>query len=327
MRARLALVVAALSLLAASSRAEASARVAVVQPREAAALDEVLARLAGELALHGFAMHVVVDAPPELERVVARAGAVAAISLAHDSTAVTARVWLAARGEERSITVQQGAEGPSLLAVQLVDLLRIAREEPPAAPPLASATPAPARDDGAPPAAAARRSRRVALEAGAATQLVRADFSPAFGPLLATGLDLGDRFGVRLVAQAPLRRARAARAEGTATLEQAQLLAELRVRAYRLSLLSLEVLLAAGVHHLRVRGHAREPYRDATDARWLAALGAGAGAAWHLLPWLALSLRGRLLALGPEPVIELGGQRLAQGRLLVQLAGGLDVWF
>jgi len=325
----------ALTLLSSVALAQ---RIVLLRPGSSdAALLSAFAHLQGELRAHDFEVVVVDtsgDATPDvLERAAEREGAVAAISLLRSSDVATADIWVSDRvtgkTSRRTVTTPPRPEGPSLLAVRAVDLLRASLREygPQAKPPPDVVGAAPARA----PArvldwAEKTDEQRFVLEAGVAVQVSPSDFSPGYGPALGLGYDLGQRLALRLTLQGPLWGSRYD-GEASARLLQEQLMAELGWRFATAGALSFAAGAAVGAEHVSVQGEATAPYEPEGDSAWTALGGVGLGAHWRLARAAALSLRARALALAPEPVVQVGADRVSFGRPLLQLAGGLDVSF
>jgi hypothetical protein len=317
-------------------------RIVLLRPRSSdPAIMSAFAHLQGELAVHDFEV-VLVDTsndaagPDDLERVAEQEDAVAAVSLLRSKDAASADIWISDRvtgkTSRRTITTPPRPEGPSVLAVRAVDLLRASLREFGSAPAppsdIVGAAPsrAPARVlDWAAPAPAA--APRFTLEAGVAAQAALSGFRSAFGPSIAAGYDPSRRIALRLVFQGPLWGARHVAENASVTMLQEQIMAEVRWRFWSGEMLSCAALGAVGVHHLAVQGDATAPYEPRSDAAWTALAAVGLGAEWRFARAAALSLRARSLALAPRPVINVGADHVAFGRPLFQIAGGLDVSF
>lgn len=327
----------ALGLLTGQASAQ---RIVLVRPSSSdPALLSAFAHLQGELKVHAFEV-VLIDttdetSPNDLERAAAREGAVAAISLLRSHDAASADIWVSDRAtgkiSRRSITTPQRPEGPNLLAVRAVDLLRASlRELEPDAtlpPDIVGAAPERAPERVRDWARTDASHRSLSLTGGALVQAPVTGFGPAVGPLLAVGYAPTAAFGLRLELQGPLWGSRYVTDNASATLLQQQLLAEARLRLWHLGDFSCSASAGAGASHLTARGEATTPYAPAEASSWTALAGLGLGAEWRLARVATLSLRGRSFVLVPKPVVQVGADRVSYGRPLLQLAGGLDVAF
>jgi hypothetical protein len=295
--------------------------------------------LQGELKVHDFEVVVVDTAtettPSDLERAAAHEGAVAAISLQRSYDAASADIWISDRAtgkiSRRTITTPPRPEGPSLLAVRAVDLLRASlRELEPEAtlpPDIVGAAPAAAPEHVRDWASADSTPRSFALTAGALVQAPATGFGVAVGPLLAIGYSPTPALSLRVELQGPLWGARYVTDNASATLLQQQLIAEARLRLWHLGDVACSAAVAGGASHLTARGEATTPYAPSEASSWTALAGLGLGAEWRLARVATLSLRGRSFVLAPKPVVHVGPDHVTYGRPLFQLAGGLDVAF
>jgi len=328
----------AITLAAAAAFAQ---RIVLLRPGSSdPALLSAFAHLQGELTVHAFEV-VVVDtgsstaAPDDLEQAAEQEDAVAAVSLLRSKDAASADIWISDRVtgkiSRRTITTSPGPEGPSVLAVRAVDLLRASLREfgPASKPPTdivgADRSRAPARvlDWAAPEASAPAFT----LEAGATLQASPSGFAPAYGPSIALGHDPSPHLALRLLFQGPLWGARYVTEGASATMVQEQIMAEIGWRFWSGDALSFMAMAGAGAHHLAVQGEATLPYEAKSDAAWTGIAGVGLGADWRFAPQAAFSLRARSLGLAPRPVVNVGADRVGFGRPLLQVAGGLHVSF
>jgi hypothetical protein len=315
-------------------------RIVLVRPASTdPTLLSAFAHLQGELAIHGFEV-ALVDAtgtaasPDDLNRAAEHDDAVAAIALLRSKDAATADIWISDRVtgkiSRRTISTAPGPEGPNMLAVRAVDLLRASLREfgplskAPADVVGADRTRAPARvlEWAAPPSLPG-----FTLEAGVVAQATPSGFAPGYGPSIGLSYVLVPRLLLGLLFQVPLFGARFVTEGATATLVQEQLMAEVGWRFWTGDALSCTVLVDAGVHHLAVQGTAVAPYRPESDTAWTGLGGVGVGADWRFAPPAALSVRARSLVLVPRPVVDVGADRISFRRPLFQVAGGLDVSF
>jgi len=329
----------AFTLLAGQAAAQ---RIVLLRPQSSdPAILSAFAHLQGELAVQDFEV-IVVDvssnetAPDDLEQAAERAHAVAAISLLRSKDSASAEIWISDRvtgkTSRRTISTPPRSEGPTVLAVRAVDLLRASlREfgpEPKPPPDIRGAEPARAPAHvlawaGAKPEPA----RGLALEAGVAMQVSGAGFRPAYGPAIAVGYDPTHRIALRLAVQGPIWGARHTAENASVTVLQEQIFAEFGWRFWSTPTLSALALGDVGVHHLSAQGEASTPYVAKNDAAWTALAGVGLGAAWHVGSAASLSLRARSLTLVPRPVVNVGAEHVAFGRPLFNLTAGLDVSF
>ena len=326
--------------LALSSEQAWAQRIVLVRPSSSdPALLSAFAHLQGELKVHDFEV-VLVDttgetSPSDLERAAAQQGAVAAISLLRSHDAASADIWVSDRAtgkiSRRSITTPPRPEGPNLLAVRAVDLLRASlRELEPEAtlpPDIVGAAPATAPEHVRDWASADATRRSLSLSGGALVQAPVTGFGLAVGPLLAVGYAPTAAVTLRLELQGPLWGSRYVTDNASATLLQQQLLAEARLRLWHLGDFSCSASAAGGASHLTARGEATAPYAPSEASSWTALGGLGLGAEWRLARVTTLSLRGRSFVFAPKPVVQVGADHVTYGRPLLQLAGGLDVAF
>jgi hypothetical protein len=315
-------------------------RIVLLRPRSSdPVLLSAFAHLQGELTVHDFQV-IVIDtssgaaAPDDLEQAAEHEDAVAAVSLLRSKDTATADIWISDRVtgkiSRRTVTTAPGPEGPNVLAVRAVDLLRASLREfgPASKPPrdivgAESRAPTHVLDWAAPEAPRARFE----IEAGVVAQATPYGFRPAYGPSIALGYDPAERLAVRLLFQGPLWGARYTTENASATMVQEQLMAELGWRFWSGDALSFTALGGAGVHHLAVQGKATAPYEPESDAAWSGLAGVGLGAELRLAPSAAFSLIARSLGLFPRPVVNVGADRVGFGRPVLQVAGGLDVSF
>ena len=327
----------ALTLL---SRQALAQRIVLVRPSSSdPALLSAFAHLQGELRVHDFEV-VLVDtsaetSPSDLEHAAAKEGAVAAISLLRSHDTASADIWVSDRAtgkiSRRSITTPPRPEGPSLLAVRAVDLLRASlRELEPETtlpPDIVGAAPGTAPERVRDWASADASRRSFSLTGGALVQAPITGFGVAVGPLLAVGYAPTAALTLRLELQGPLWGSRYATDNASATLLQQQLLAEARLRLWHVGDFGCSASAAGGASHLMARGEATTPYAPSQASSWTALAGLGLGVHWRLARVATLSLHGRSLVLAPKPVVHVGADHVAYGRPLLQLAGGLDVAF
>jgi hypothetical protein len=315
-------------------------RIVLLRPRSSdPVILSAFAHLQGELTVQDFEV-VVMDtssgsaAPDDLEHAAEQEQAVAAVSLLRSKDTATADIWISDRVtgkiSRRTVTTAPGPEGPSVLAVRAVDLLRASLREfglasKPPADIVGAESPAPAQvlDWAAPQAL----RPGFELEAGVALQATPYGFRPAYGPSIALGFHPAARLAVRLLFQGPLWGARYAAANASATMVQEQLMAELGFRFWSGGALSFTALGGVGVHHLAVQGTATAPYEPESDAAWTGLAGVGLGAEVRFAPAAAFCLRARSLGVFPRPVVNVGADRVSFGQPLLQVAGGLDVSF
>jgi hypothetical protein len=317
-------------------------RIVLLRPRSSdPAILSAFAHLQGELKVHDFEV-IVVDTnsgdadPDELERAAEEEDAVAAVALLRSRDAASADIWISDRvtgkTSRRTISTPPRREGPNVLAVRAVDLLRASLRE------FAPETKPPPDIVGAAPSRAPEHvmdwarakpdvASRFRLEAGVLGQVTTSSFGPAYGPSIAVGYDPTHSIGLRLLFQGPLWGGNYSTSNASATMLQEQLMVEGRWKFWSNNALSSSALLAVGVHHLSVQGEATTPYTPRNDAAFAGLASLGLGAEWRFATAAAFSLHARTLALAPKPVINVGADHVGFGRPLFQIAGGLDVLF
>lgn len=322
-----------LSLLFWSPSAWAQSVLLVEPTPSDATLYEAFGRARAELTLHDFQVVVLKNregriSAEDLEAEAQARSAFAAVALQRSATGTTAEVCivdrLTGKTVQRKLTIDDSSDGPNLLAIRAVDLLRASLLE-------LSATGPPPADvvgvDQTPLTAQlvsfAYERKRFEMRAGA---LVMADptlgwsygitFSLHYRPVprLSLGLKLsGPVFGGKFVAD-----------EGRATIRQESLMMEG----------SFNVLsgapdahwecgpsLGLGVSHLHATGHVQPPLLPQSDEVWSFAMQAGLFVEYLFDDSLSLATRVSGLGLLPQPVIAVAEARSAP----VALQGVMDL--
>ena len=319
-------------------------RVVLVRPAQSdLALAEACNRLRGELSMHGFEVVVVPPSstsPGTLSAVAERHSAVASVTFARSGGHATADVWVSDRvtGKTtiRTVSTSAGTEGPSLLALRSVELLRISlqkfpkRSPPPAdvvgAEPQRASETAPRRADAgaeAQPRRATNASWWLQLEAAALLPLPQPQ--PAFDPSVSIGHRPWERGELRATLAIPLLGAQLDRAQAGASAEVRFLLAlgEIGWAAHTAERTSVDVGGGLGAAQLQTHGQAAPPWVGQSDTQWVAAGGLGAGLTWSPFDQLGFRLATRCLWLRPRPVLSLAGARLTIGDPLLVTSTGV----
>lgn len=314
----------ALLLLAslAWTRPASAQKVLVVRPGEDdRALYEAYGRLAAELELQHFEVEVLdADAAPKgttaLEAEAQARGAFAAIALERSDSGTSAEVCLVDRVTGkitlRRLAIDPSREGPTLLALRAVDLLRTSLSElPPGEPPpkdVLGVDPSPP-----PPEVTEFVRRPERLRAGVgALLLYHPDIGAGVGASLAIDYRLLARLFVGAHLAGPLFGSTFEASTGSADIRREFFLATVRYdfsprRAGRRW--EWGPALGLGAHHLEATGVVEPPLLSATADSWAFAITASLFARWFFAPNVALTAEAGGLAITPGPVIAVDTER------------------
>jgi hypothetical protein len=291
--------------------------------------------LAAELRIHHFDVAAVpssIGQSPEsaLATSAQHAQAVAAMALIRQGDGASVDVWLVDRATGkttlRTIAVNSGADAASVLAVRAVDLLRASLREFPAGEP-------PPKDI----ASVDRRARTSVVEAFIARPearfrlradvlvLMQARSSLALGPALTVSHRFNARFELGISAAAPLVAAKVTTPQGSASLLQSLLWADLRFDVLRVPALAAGVNVALGGYHLHAQGKPEPPLR-ARSGNFVGALGAlGIHFDIMITQALALGIAARAIATLPRAGIAVAEASTALGRPALLMSTGIRV--
>lgn len=333
----------ALFLLTAGAYAQSGEVVLLLKPaQEGGALQEAFNRLRGELSLHGFSVEVAeVSEPLQMGMLESRAdevGAVASVWFAPSEGGAVGElsrvdVWIGDRVSgttvKRTILPGEGDQGPSVLALRALELLRSSLRAYTAEQPDRAV-------EGAHPERAKKAVRalksepepetRIFLSAAAVVSWSLPDVSTSLGPGFGLGV-VHRAVGMRLVARGPLLGGRAG--QGTAAFDAMvlQLLAEPMVFPLRTRALQLGVFASLGAALLQVSGEADLPYSGRTDSTWLASLGGGADVALRMTRSLHWIIGAQAAWLLPRPVVNLANSHKKLGSPQLGANVGLRLFF
>lgn len=304
-----------------STHAAAAQQVLLVRPEARdAALLEAFERLRAELELQDFEVRLFegLEAPrhPEgLELEAQRQSAFAAIALRRDVSGTAATIWIVDRvtGKTtlRKLSIDGSRDGPTLLAIRAVDLLRASLVE------LDAGARPPADVLGVehsppPPEVVrfARTSRRFELGAGAMS-LASSTLGTAFGVSLSARYRLLDRLGVGVELGGPTLGGEFRSREGSATVRQELVLACVTWNVASSSSERWEwgPRVGVGAAHLVATGRVAPPLVADTADAWSLMAHAGLGLAFYFADGVSLAADAGGVALFPQPVIALADQR------------------
>ncbi|HSC89062.1 MAG TPA: hypothetical protein VLC09_17390 [Polyangiaceae bacterium] len=308
-----------LAVLAWATTASAQ-RVVVARPTsDDATLFEAFGRLRAELELQGFEVTVVGEVgmsldPDALEREAQAQDAFAAVALERHPGVAAAEIRIVDRvtgkTTTRRLAIDTSGDGPTLLAIRAVDMLRASLME------FASERPPPdvvgVRPEPPPPEVVrfAREPRRFSISVGALA-LYQPELGPAFGAALGfhyrpvqsvvLGFELGGpAFGGRYEASG-----------GSADVRQEFALFE---ASYRIgggsdSPFEFGPLLGVGVAHHSATGRVEPPLVAQTADGWSLMLDAGLALELHFNDTLSLGARLAGSAFVPQPVVAVNAER------------------
>lgn len=322
----LALACAILSL--SSTALAAASRVVVIRPADAAAtVGEAITRVEAELRAAGFEVVGVQssDAAPsreELARQVEAHRAVAALSISYREGATSAELWVVDEVTDKTVirNVDVGgapSDGPSVLAIRAVELLRASLIEVtvprPSAPPAADEVPDDVQDfaEEATEAAAGSPMAGLGLELAAVALVGFDSIGASVGPAARVSYVAPIGFGGRLTWLGPTFGASVSGPEGDARIRQEALLVEaiwspeLPVRW-----LAPSVAIGGGFYHLSARGELAPPATSRDDDVGAGALSIGVGLGASISS--RVMLRTELVAiLGAADLgVRMGGERV-----------------
>jgi len=312
--------------------------VAVVRPVENdAVLVETFNRLTAELRLQDFDV-TTVDAQAgqrtaeALETTARRAGALASVALMRNDGRTAVDVWFDDRSGVtpmvRRLETAAGTELPSVLAIRVVDLLRVNlrefRIEHPAEI-VRIDRPAPAETAAPAPPVPAPRPWEIRAEGMVIYD--NAALGPAFGAGLGFARHSGP-FRVGVLVTGPLITATWETPDGSAFIRQHLGWAEMRVSWWRSQWLDFGVSVAAGAHYLSAQaGTIRPPLHPKDDDVWSFAGVVGADGSFRLTSNAGLSLTLRAIGLAPKAGVGVGTSTTVLQLPLLSASAGLLVGF
>ncbi|KYF89650.1 hypothetical protein BE18_47120 [Sorangium cellulosum] len=325
-----------LLLLLACPRVAWAQRVLVVRPPPRdSTLFEAFGRLCAELALQSFEV-IVLESPArspgaeELERKAQESEAFAAVALRRDGSGTAAEVCIADRvtgkTTTRKLLIDPSSDGPMLLAVRAVDLLRASLLE------LGSGE-APAPDvlgvEARPPAPEVLRFSQEPLRFHVRTGglvLLAPPIGGGVGVQVGAHYRLDERLRLGLLLGGPLLGAEFRAGGGAAEVRQE--LALLRA-GWNLGRAAAGVhwewgpLLGIGAYHLQATGNVALPLVGRTEQFFSFAADAGLSVQYFFHPRVSLGLELTCLTLLPRPVIAVDDERSAP--LAAQALGTLSL--
>lgn len=313
-------------------------RVVLVRPPPGdTLLVEAFGRLRAELALQSFDV-LVLDAPGDLldpgrlERETQRHEAFAAIALRRHAGDTAAAVWLVDRltgkTSVRRLSIDASRDGPTLLAIRAVDLLRASLLEldgrPPPADVLGVERSAPAPEV----VHFARKPRPFQLGVGGAA-LGTPALGAAFGVSLSARYRPVRRLAVGLQFAGPALGGELRTPSGSASVRQ-----ELAFAFATWNLAPASVggwewgpRLGVGAAHLLATGNVEPPLVARTSDTWSFAARGGLGTAFLFTDALSLEVDATCLALVPQPVVAVHTERSSPLALQALLSVELIVGF
>ncbi len=336
-RQRLLLLAVALLCLAGAIIGAPSDLVVVRTAGSGPELQEAINRLRGELSQHGFSVQVVdVPEPPttsELEERADQAGAVASVLLVASGDQLdeleSVDVWMSDRvtGKtlKRTLSPSGSGDGPTVLAVRTLELLRSSLEE------YHARREDPAEIKGAHPERASRavtdlrgRRQRGSWVFGAGVTFGHSlpDGEPSLAPQASVAYDLR-KLGSRLVVIAPLLGAEPRVPAGHFEVLSISALVEPYYQIVAREQFRLEGFPVIGATFLDVRGNVDPPFVGQRDSTWLVTIGAGVSARLLLGPQFGFYADLRALVLLPRPVVEIGTETRSLGSPLLTAGAGL----
>jgi hypothetical protein len=301
--------------------------VAVVRPSEGdAVLVETFNRLTAELRLQDFDV-TIVDALSG-----GHSGeALASVVLVRNEGRTTVDVWFDDRARvtpaTRHLEAAAGTELPSVLAIRVVDLLRVnlrefrnetspdvVRIDRP--PPAETATP--------PPRTQAPRPWEIRAEG-----IMLYDNS-TLGPAFGAGLGFAryaPPFRIGVLVTGPIIATSWDTPEGSAFIRQHLGWAEVRLSWWRSQWLDFGASLAGGAHYLAAKGAAKSPLLSQDDQVWSLAGAIGTDGSFRLTSNAGISLTLRAIALTPKAGVGVGKSTTVLQLPLLSASAGLLVGF
>lgn len=291
-------------------------KVLLVRPaQDDRALYEAYGRLSAELELQRFEVEVLdaATAPGDSAALEAEAqarGAFAAIALERGSSGTSAEVCLVDRVTGkitlRRLAIEPSREGPTLLALRAVDLLRTSLAElPPGEPPPPDVL---GVDPHPPPPEVIEFARRPERFRASVSALLsyHPDIGAGIGASLAIDYRLLPRLFVGVHLAGPLFGSSYEASTGSASVRREFFLATVRYdfspkRAGRRW--EWGPMLGLGPHHLEASGNVEPPLVSATADSWAFAITASLYARWFFAQNVALAAEAGGLAITPGPVI------------------------
>ncbi len=324
-------------MLAFSLEATAQHVVLVRSAESDAVLVEAFNRLTAELRLQSFDV-MVVEAPADfrgaatLEILAHQMQAQAAVALVRHAGTTAVEVWLDDRAGGRPTSYRlepaAGTELPSVLAIRVVDLLRVSLRE------LKSETDAQVvrLERSVAPDSTNRVTptpTRAAWEIRAEGIVIydNATLGAVFGAGLGVARYLSETARVGILVSGPLIGASWDTPEGSAFVRQELALGEVRLSWWRARRLDLGASVAAGAHYLTAHSSAREPLLSQTGDVWSLAGALGVDGSFRLASNAAVSVTVRAVSMTPRAGVGLGSSTTVLGWPLVSASAGFLVGF
>ena len=316
--ASLAALAATAAATAAWAAAGPSGQVVVLEPAGSSQIARhCLTRIREELTAAGFEVSSL-DPGPRRDPVSlarsmeAQAGAVAVIALYGDPGQPGAELWIldrvGATPEVRRVPASSDDPErlPEVLAIRTSEVLKasalklLVEATPPAAPPaVVRATPIATPPPAGPPA--------FGLEAGISVVDSVGGPGPAALPLTRARLRLGDWVSARLTIAALGSRPRVRAVAGSASVAQSFGMAELALALRPGGRFRPVLTVGAGALHVESSGEGISPYQGVEEARWVAALDAGAGVLTTFGRNFAATFELHALLAAPRPTVRFDG--------------------
>jgi hypothetical protein len=301
-------------------------------------LAEAFNRLRAELALQGFDIRIVdLDSsdtsPAMLADLATREGALAGVSLTRRVGAPAADISIADRVTGkislRTLSLHEGPEAPSVLAVRAADLLRSSLREFPAdekpPPDVVGVEPKPV------PEVVQRFARpppaRFRIEASAAALGIGQRIGPGYAPSLALSYRVVDRVALGVAVAGPAMGASYETPDGNAVVTQELALARVLVTAVERGVFELRGIAAAGVYHLDAHGDVAPPLASLSSQVTSFAGGLGVQVDVRASSRIVWTLEGSVLGITPRPSVALLDNRYAFAWPFATATTGLGVDF
>jgi hypothetical protein len=313
--------------------------VAVARPTEGdAVLVETFNRVTAELRLQDFDV-TIVDAPPgarapeTIEVEARRVEALASVILVRTEGRTAVDVWFDDRSRVmpafRHLQPAAGTELPSVLAIRVVDLLRVNLREF-----RKDDAPEVVRIDRPPPAESVTHSARPGvprpweIRAEAIVLYDNTTLGAAFGAGLGFARYVSSSVRLGALVTGPLIGASWDTTEGSAFIRQQLGWAEMRLSWWRSQWLDLGASAAAGAHYLAAQGSgAKLPLQSQGDHVWSFAGAIGTDGSFRLTSNAGVSLTLRAIGLAPKAGVGVGKNTTVLQLPLLSASAGLLVGF
>jgi hypothetical protein len=313
-------------------------RVAIVRPAENdSVLVEAFNRITAELRLQDFdvaTVDVADDARSRevLEIVAQREGALASVVLVRSDGRIAVYIWLDDRmgGSPivRRLEPTAGIELPSVLAIRVVDLLRVnLREFKGERPAPVMRIDRPALAETTAPAAHVAPVRPWEIRAEGIMIFNNSTLGPAFGAGLGVARHVAESVRVGVLLTGPIVGASWDAPEGSAFVRQAIGWGELRVSWFRSQWLECGASVAGGVHYLTAESAPKPPLVSKSDQVWSAAGALGVDGSFRFTSNAGVSLTLRAIGLTPRAGVGVGKSTTVLQLPLLSASAGFVVDF